>query len=367
MTKPKRFAVLVEPSSYTTDLINNVYIPENIDYAFLNEKPLIALSDTDLGQEAITLDKMEFGKKISFFKKILDDYDMIIFNGYSQFEFLLLFFLNLLKKDRKVIAVESDTQYSKTGGIKGILKKVYLSKIFRSPFILGFAGGNYGHKDLFRHYGMNEKRIFLMPMMVNNEKFRNYKPEKKTPFVFLYVGRLVRHKNVEKLIKAFLQAFGNSERHFLRIVGDGECRAFLEKKYHNEENVLFIGARHSGKLIEAYHHSHVLVLPSFYEPWGLVVNEAMSAGLPVIASERVGAVGDLVIEGETGFVFNPDEISTLAKIMKTLSEDTNLYEKLSKNSKEKMENYWNYNLYRSQLDKATLKVNELLSSSKAFQ
>ncbi len=59
----------------------------------------------------------------------------------------------------------------------------------------------------------------------------------------------------------------------------------------------------------------VFVLPSYSEPWGLVVNEAMAAGMPVIVSEKCGSAPDLVIDGENGFTFNPYEISEMTQKM----------------------------------------------------
>ena len=63
--------------------------------------------------------------------------------------------------------------------------------------MLGFAGGTFSHKDLFRYYGMKEERIFLMPLMVNNARFYSKHRFFPDTFTFLYVGRLIKSKGVE--------------------------------------------------------------------------------------------------------------------------------------------------------------------------
>ena len=142
--------------------------------------------------------------------------------------------------------------------------------------------------------------IFLMPMMVDNSKF--YQKNKVLPevFYFLYVGRLVKHKNVEELIKVFKSRFStlNAE---LRIVGSGEEEGYLRDKYQSEK-VKFLGKKFTEDLVEEFQKASCFVCPSIFEPWGLVVNEALSSGVPVIATKEVGAAFDLINGKETGYV-----------------------------------------------------------------
>ena len=106
-----------------------------------------------------------------------------------------------------------------------------------------------------------------------------------------------------------------------------------------------MGKRFGKDLASAYHSSHVLVLPSSFEPWGLVVNEAMAAGLPVIVSDQVGAAHDLVEGHETGFIFHFDDVDELAQRMKTLKEDEALYRRYADNAYHRMHDEWNYDFF----------------------
>ena len=138
---------------------------------------------------------------------------------------------------------------------------------------------------------MIEDRIFLMPMMVNNKKFYCDNKVYPKPFTFLYVGRLLKHKNVEALIQQFNIKFSEKDA-VLKIVGDGRQGEYLIDKYTSEK-VIFKGKKFNKELITEYLSASCFVSPSLFEPWGLVVNEALSSGLPVIANEEVGACFDV--------------------------------------------------------------------------
>jgi glycosyltransferase involved in cell wall biosynthesis len=219
---------------------------------------------------------------------------------------------------------------------------------------LGFAGGSNSHKELFRCYGMKEDRIFLMPMMVDHKKFYCDNKVYPKPFTFLYVGRLIKHKNVEQLIQQFYINFSDKDA-VLKIVGGGEQGEYLIDKYASEK-VIFMGKKFNQELISEYLRASCFVCPSLFEPWGLVVNEALSAGLPVIANEEVGACFDLIKDKETGFI--AADIEEFGQMMLTLFNDAELLKRYSKNASDLMKNKWNYDLYNNCLNKAIKKVEQ---------
>ncbi len=132
---------------------------------------------------------------------------------------------------------------------------------------------------------------------------------------FVYVGRLIPYKNLLNLLKAFAQL--NQSEWGMILVGDGEEELVL-KKYMDETaltGICFIEGQQWYDVPKFLALGDVFVLPSYSEPWGLVVNEAMAAGMPVIVSEKCGSAPDLVIDGENGFTFNPYEISEMTQKM----------------------------------------------------
>src|SRR5207244_3025893 len=95
-------------------------------------------------------------------------------------------------------------------------------------------------------------------------------------------------------VLAAFQALEHRDRAALLYVGDGPLRGTIEARAAGMANVKVTGFRNQTELPRAYAAADVLVLPSEFEPWGLVVNEALNFGLAVIASDRVGAAPDLV-------------------------------------------------------------------------
>lgn len=353
----KIFTFFIEPGSYTIDLIEKIHKMEHIDFIFLYND---SHAKSENGQEIVSLSQMPFFQQIKYVFHTFNRYDLIIFNGYDKWQFILLFLLNIISPKKTILAIESDTKFRKRTGLKGFLKKLYLIPIFTNKYILGFPGGTYSHKDLFRNYGMKEENIFLMPMMVNNEKFYKDGTRNDEPFTFLFVGRMIPLKQIEFLIHSFLRNFQNDTDARLKIVGGGELFEPLKSKYGHHANIEFTGPKYGSDLVREYHSSHVLVLPSDKEQWGLVVNEAMAAGLPVIASDQVGAIFDLIIGKETGMIFSLEKENDLADKMKKIYEDRLLYKLLGNNAQKLMKEHWNYNLYRSSLQKAVNRAKQLL-------
>ncbi|MEM4204675.1 MAG: glycosyltransferase family 4 protein, partial [Candidatus Methanomethylicaceae archaeon] len=136
---------------------------------------------------------------------------------------------------------------------------------------------------------------------------------------FIYVGRLAKEKNVSTLIRAFHIATKEKADWGLLIVGDGPEREALESLVDHlglRDRTFFAGGKSWREVPSFYALADVLVLPSISEPWGLVVNEAMACGLPVVVSNKAGAAWDLVIDGENGFTFNPYKLEELVDIMR---------------------------------------------------
>jgi glycosyltransferase involved in cell wall biosynthesis len=132
----------------------------------------------------------------------------------------------------------------------------------------------------------------------------------------LFVGRLVTEKAVDKLIEAMaLLPSHVATNTRLTIVGDGKCRQYLEMLCHKKrlsQRVHFVGAVSSNSVGDFFSTHDLFVLPSDREPWGLVVNEALLAGLPVAAPYWVGAATDLLVPGHSGFVLYDNSPETIA-------------------------------------------------------
>ena len=135
---------------------------------------------------------------------------------------------------------------------------------------------------------------------------------------FLYVGRLAPEKNVRGLFASWLIYRSAGGTLPLVLAGDGPERITLEQLCAQSTfggDVIFTGLRNSEELLPLYAFASCFVIASTREPWGLVVNEAMAAGLPVIVTDRCGCAADLVRNTGTGYIVSAGNERSLAHAM----------------------------------------------------
>ena len=196
--------------------------------------------------------------------------------------------------------------------------------------------GGKSHQSYIKELGMPPERIFIGQDVVDNEFWASnsaqVRPERDKwqkqldlpDKYFLTACRLVEKKNVSGLLRAYSKYVSKVSIPWpLVIVGDGPLRGEMEelaKTLGVDENVRFMGYLSSEQLAPVYALATVFILASAYsEQWGLVVNEAMAAGLPVLVSNICGCVPDLVVEGITGYSFDPTNEDGLASLLERCS------------------------------------------------
>lgn len=208
--------------------------------------------------------------------------------------------------------------------------------------------------DYYRHYGADERRFFSVPFAIDNERFataselrpgereelRGRLGVRTEQMLIVFSAKLVARKDPMTLLRA-VTAMRHRERAAVLFLGHGELRETVEQ-YAREQGIpaTFAGFVNQSELPRLYAAGDVLVLPSTYEPRGLVVNEAMACGLPVIASDRVGAIGDLVRHGENGFVFPAGDATALADALDRMTDD-GLRQRMAARSRELIAS-WDY-------------------------
>lgn len=342
--KVKIHCYFIEPASYTIDKIRNVYMNFAISYSFLKS---YSASTTNLF-EGIYLDRMSFIQRIKYILTVFRTHDFIIINGYNNDVFILNFVLNFFSSSKRFIAIESDTKLRIPSNLlKKMLKKIYLKIVFSNSYVLAFSGGSKTHQDLFRYYGMKKERIFLLPMMIDNAKFYHQKHFPRT-FTFLFVGRLLDSKNVSVLCEKFLCNFSNKDAKLV-VVGGGDNLIKFQEKY-KDPKIEFKGSVFGEELIKIYQEASVFVFPSTWEQWGLVINEALSASLPIIVHAEVGAVQDLIEQRNVGYIIHDWE--EMSDRMLELYNHPEMCKIFSQNATELMKQYWNYSLYEQNLSDA---------------
>lgn len=160
--------------------------------------------------------------------------------------------------------------------------------------------------------------------------------------VFVYVGRLWWGKGLTCLLEAFetLQARSDDEISLL-LVGDGPDEAELTQRSVERglRNVVFAGFKQKPELPRYYAASDVFVFPTLGDPYGLVVDEAMACGLPVISTSAAGEIRDRIEEGVNGYIVPPENSTTLAERMLALVQNFLLREHMGKLSYAKIKDH----------------------------
>ena len=159
---------------------------------------------------------------------------------------------------------------------------------------------------------------------------------------FLFVGRLVSSKGIFDLLDAYSQLPDELRREAgLVYVGDGVARSELERRASTvtSGSIRVVGFKQRDELANFYALAEALVLPTHSDTWGLVVNEAMACGLPIITTDVAGCAEDLVHRNQNGFVVPVGNVIALADALKRLALDPRLARDMGRRSSELISNY----------------------------
>ncbi|GAB3789692.1 hypothetical protein GCM10028818_58750 [Spirosoma horti] len=253
--------------------------------------------------------------------------DVLVLTGY--YDLAQVFLLGWARRQgiRVIMQNESTAADHERGGWKERIKRWIFSQC-DGFFCFGTQSANY-----LIQLGVSPEKILLRKNAVDNHTLqsaydralvRRTQEQNRLglrPNNFIFVGRFIAFKNLPALLMAFsdaLQQSPQSAEWGLILLGEGPDYASLDSQINAlglADPVKLIPSRPWYQVPDLLALSDVLVLPSLSEPWGLVVNEAMACGLPVIVSDRCGCASDLVREGENGFVFDPHNQSQLTALL----------------------------------------------------
>jgi glycosyltransferase involved in cell wall biosynthesis len=212
---------------------------------------------------------------------------------------------------------------------KKIAKKAFLNWLFAKIASFLYVGNL--NRQFYQNYGVEDKRLFFLPYAVDNDYFQqcallasanreelrrslNLSPGRP---IILYAAKLIDVKRPQDLLTAYKLLSSDGEREpepYLLFVGDGVLRSSLEAQAQETgwQSIRFLGFRNQSELPAIYDLCDVFVLPSKFEPWGLVINEVMNAGKALVVSDRVGCAPDLVKDEENGRTFPVGDVKALA-------------------------------------------------------
>ncbi len=269
------------------------------------------------------------------------NFDVVVSEGYELPGYcFVLAYTKLFKK--KLVLWSGSTLLSRRikNPIVDVLKKAFIKN---ADAYLAYGSLS---KEYLQYFGAEEEKIVVSCNTVDILSFsqRSFeigmrkdeiKMQKRFPkHVILFSGQLIERKGLGVLLEAFSKIYNKDMG--LVIVGDGPERSKNEDfvNRNNIKNVYFEGSQKAEKLYEYYAIADVFVLPSLIEVWGLVLNEAMACGLPVLCSSMVGAAKDLVKDGINGYVFNPHDSDELADKLNLLFREKGLRKTMGEKSRQ---------------------------------
>jgi len=259
-------------------------------------------------------------------------FDAVLLPGYAHaFEWQVL-----LTARKLGIPVVMRGEFSDRGrmhrGLRSVIRDAVLRNLYKR--VTAFACIGTDARLHLKRLGVQERQLFFSPYSVDSSHFRHLATAvdraasretlglEASDFLVLFTGKLIERKGVDILIAALKQIRRTQPHVVMGLVGDGPMRPVVEQAAREigQRRLRLFGFVNQSSLGGYYAAADAFVLPSRHETWGLVVNEALYFGLPVIVSNRVGCAPDLV-SPDNGFVFDITDSSALSHAISELASN----------------------------------------------
>lgn len=295
----------------------------------------------------LDLNQASFFKKLRSLNGILEKEKprSILIYGYYQIEHWILYFL-ARKKNIPLIFIGETYEWSGSA-LRQWLKKQIVGLFFKK--VSWFISVGNKTKEYYLSWGIEANKIVEAKyctdpyqFMVSNEEAQTLREKTRKSlgipqeaFVVLFVGRLFYRKRPQDLIE-IQKSLSNCKDLHTVVVGTGELFDELLAQEKKVERLHLIGFKNQIELKNFYYAADLLLVPSEFETWGLVVNEAFSCGLPALVTDKCGVAYDLVIPGQTGDVFSVGKCKEAAFKIETWVKERNTIKLLGERAREKV-------------------------------
>ena len=269
-----------------------------------------------------------------------EKYDLVWLHGYAHAALLIA--LVAAKSVGSLVALRGDsTLLLNNPGPKRVFRNAVLQILFKS-FDVFFAVGARS-RDYYRYQGVAPQKIISMPYAVDNLRFESSerRPGSAGKPVVLFASKLVRRKDPFSFVDAAVSVLNSGAATEFIIAGSGELEKELKDRVppNHRHAIRFIGFINQRALPTLMANATIFVLTSDWEPWGLVVNEAMAAGLAVILSHDVGCCVDLLEDGINGLVVRAGAPDELARAILRITRTPGLAQAMGRSAKNKISRY----------------------------
>jgi glycosyltransferase involved in cell wall biosynthesis len=248
--------------------------------------------------------------------------DLVVLPGYDHVEYWAMLLVCILLRRKRAVFSDSTTFDRPEVGWRELAKRIFFARC-DGCFTYGVRS-----KEYLMSYGVEESKIHIrrqaaaLPHEYDaNDVLRRYENIGAEAYRiprFLFIGRLSVEKGLFDLLRAFGIVRDRVGDARLDLVGAGPLKEKLQTcvtELGLEDAVTFLGSKDLDEIVPLFVNSVAMVLPSHSEPWGLVVNESLSYGCPVVVSELCGCVPELVIDGATGYSFEAGDVEGLSNAM----------------------------------------------------
>jgi glycosyltransferase involved in cell wall biosynthesis len=311
----KVFVLTDCPSPYQVELFNEIEAHGKctLEVAYLrNRDPGRHWKSSVIQHAAIELDGFRDG--MSRARALARDADLVVFNYYMHSH------AGRLIGERAALGSPwcfwgERPGFRQPAWAGRLLRKWKLSELHAAPVPI-WGIGKFAVDGYRKEFG-EQRAYFNFPYFSDLRRFENSAPEEKSERVFLFSGSLIARKGVDLLAKAFVRLAVEVPNVRLKIVGEGELRQSLVQTLRAiRDRVEFVGFRDWRELPGEYARADVLCVPSRYDGWGLVVPEGLASGLPVIATDRMGAALEFVETGRNGWLIGAGDEEALFRVMR---------------------------------------------------
>jgi glycosyltransferase involved in cell wall biosynthesis len=267
--------------------------------------------------------------------------ELLMISGYNNLEFLRA--AGWAKKHKVPCILCSDTFYNirKRYRWKEKIKSFIVKRYFLRGFVPGERAANY-----LISLGIPKDLVWRGLYVTDNKHFENFQcrwrlPDEFPTKYFLTVSRLSPEKNLQRLIQAFEIYHFKGGRWGLVIAGTGPEEGKIKQNIPSSlcMSIEFPGWVRYKDLPSLYQTASCFIIPSIVEPWGVVVNEALASGLPVLISHNCGCLPELCHEGVNGYSFDPLNVEQLVELMIMMSSEKVDRDSMGKASKKIISNY----------------------------
>lgn len=319
-------------------------------------KELASNNQHILTSSQIKMLRNHFGFAIGLLKVLIfENYDICIIgccsNLYELIETIIAYLILKIKRKKIIIWSEIWREPKKKSRKIGI----YIMRYLLSNADGYIVPGSRHKKFWVKFMNIPPEKITIAP---NASEFSEFLPtiyadiRKKyniphSKKIILYLGRIIKTKGVDYLIEAFKKLETERDDVFLLICGDGGYKDFCIKLSENLKvrNILFTGFIQPRDRHSFFSQCDIFVLPTISEgneAWGLVVNEAMHFGKPIIVTNAVGAAHDMVHNNHNGFIVNDQDVESLYRAMRLILSEPKIKKKFGYFSKKIVTNKFTY-------------------------